>query len=181
MSKWDRVHENAKVPLPYGERTTYYMGAAYLGNLQSVEDWGCGLGYFATILPDPSRCVGIDGSHSPFADRIEDLRTYRPAVAPEGIFMRHVLEHNEQWRDILANALLIFQKRMVLVLFTPYSEATHIMAWTEIAPGITIPDHSFERAELVHLLGPLRVRDETLATKTQYGVEHVYYLSKEHF
>jgi hypothetical protein len=43
----------------------------------------------------------------------------------EGVFLRHVLEHNaDGWRDILLNALRSFSRRMVLVVYTPFGDVT---------------------------------------------------------
>jgi len=37
--------------------------------------------------------IGIDGSNTKYADKIEDLVLYKTKV--DAIHMRHVLEHNE--------------------------------------------------------------------------------------
>ena len=58
-----------------------------------------------------SEYVGLDGT-SPFADRVVDLRAHRSSA--DCIFMRHVLEHNVEWRKILHGAVNSFRKRMVL-------------------------------------------------------------------
>jgi len=67
----------------------------------------------------PGKYIGIDGSDTPFASRIADLRTYRSKA--EGILIRHVLEHNYDWEAILAGAVESFQKKLCLILFTPFA------------------------------------------------------------
>jgi hypothetical protein len=189
---WASHYVNATESSPYGDVTTYYRGAMWLAGCASVEDWGCGLGYFKTCMMYPERVTSVDGSWSRFADEIADLRTYRSA--PEGLFMRHVLEHNLEWRAVLDNALASFTKRMVLVMFTPFSDTHRILGYTRLdgryqtpvgpqdeAPDPTkyIPDQSFTRRELAEAMGDYLVKEESLVTKTQYGGEDIFYLSKE--
>lgn len=187
---WEKHYEGELSRLAYGDTTTYYRGAEWLALCQTIEDWGCGLGYFKTCCMFPERVVGIDGSWSRFADKTVDLREYTSNV--EGIFMRHVLEHNLEWERILENALASFTRRMCLVLFTPLLETHAILGYTDLgAPQQTpvgllshpdplrhIPDQAFTRAELVDRMGPWLVEEEALTTRTQYGGEHVFYLEK---
>ena len=94
---------------------------------QTVEDWGCGLGWFRRYISPPREYLGIDGSASPFADIVHDLRTYRSGK-PHGILMRHVLEHNHHWKPILDNAIASFTKGLCLILFTPWQVKTSVLA-----------------------------------------------------
>jgi hypothetical protein len=155
---------------PYGDSQTYALGAAFLKGL-SVEDWGCGLGWFQNF--HEGSYVGVDGSRSKFATVHVDLTEYTSTT--DGLFMRHVLEHNHDWRKVLTNALASFQKRMVLVMFTPFCDETHVI--TESVPGI--PDISFRRDDLVDFFRPWLDCEKSLSTATQYGVEHVFYLEKK--
>src|SRR5262249_20306723 len=111
---------------------------------------------------------------SPAADKIADLVRYRSA--PEGILIRHVLEHNFEWQSILQNAVDSFRKKMCLVIFTPFAEVTHQINWTD---SIGVPDISFNRAELVRFFQHLDCETkEDLVTETQYRVEHVFFVRK---
>jgi hypothetical protein len=74
-----------------------------------VEDWGCGGGGFRRFCLSP-RYIGLDGSKTPFADKIVDLCTYS-LIAP-GIMMRHILEHNYEWERILVSAVRSFQEKL---------------------------------------------------------------------
>jgi len=168
LDKWDRWYNNMGDPHPYGSTETYEIGADFLADCATVEDWGCGKGFMRTLI-DPDRYRGIDGSATPFADVRADLVGYTSSV--EGVFIRHVLEHDWRWAQILSNAQWSAQRKLVLVLFTPLADTTHEIAWNE-DPGV--PDISFALSDLkVHLEKFDVVDVETLRTNTQYGVETV--------
>ncbi len=101
VGKWDGWYRNLSAAnqdaVLYGDAVTYLMAAAFLADVDEVEDWGCGGGGFRHFCVS-SRYVGLDGSKTPFADKIVDLCTYR-STAP-GIMMRHVLEHNYEWERV---------------------------------------------------------------------------------
>jgi len=121
VGKWDSHYADVVEPQPYGPSPSYELGAAFLAGCDTVEDWGCGLGWFRRFNRS-ARYVGVDGSASKFADVVDDLVTRDTTV--DGIFMRHVLEHNYDWQLLLDNALVSFTRRMVLVTFTPWTEQT---------------------------------------------------------
>lgn len=174
VGKWDRWYASVDEPQAYGNTNTYQLGAEWLKDCAFVEDWGCGKGWFRQFVPE-GRYKGIDGSHSKFADEIVDLVTYRSNVP--GIYMRHVIEHNYEWKPILINALESFTNRMVLVLFTPLVEETKEI-YFNVDPGV--PDIAFAESDLIHLFN-LTVKSyhkETTANFTNYGGETVYYLEK---
>lgn len=173
--KWN--YSGITAPFPYGSSETYELGAQFLHGL-AIEDWGCGGGWMRQFHKGPY--IGIDGSLSPFADVVIDLRAV-VTVTP-GLFMRHVLEHNYAWRDILRNAVASFQRRMVLVIFTPLEAATRVMrSGVASAPGNPdVPDIAFCRKDLVDLFDDAVIVNEgRVETKTQYGAEYIFYLSKE--
>jgi hypothetical protein len=176
LGKWDVMYASADKPAPYGDVTTYILGAAWLKGLD-VEDWGCGLTWMAQYVD--KGYVGIDGSHAKggFSVKIEDLAMYKSKTP--GLFMRHVLEHNYDWKQILNNAIASFEKRMVLVIFTPfaYNGETYTLAEGNYN-GVEIPDISFGYRELVRPFHKFLVNEEHIATKTQYGQEHVFYLER---
>lgn len=172
LGKWDRWYAGLDEEQPYGLTVTYQLGAEYLAGCAVIEDWGCGKGWFRRCVPR-DRYRGVDGSWSPFADEVVDLVTYRSKV--EGVFMRHVLEHNYEWRSILANAVASFTKRLVLVIFTPLGEETAEIAFAE-DPGV--PDISFCREDLLEFFDGLTVGCQTLETATQYGVETIFLVER---
>ena len=174
VGKWDELYKEL---LPqdmgafhYGDTVTYRMAAAFLADVIEVEDWGCGAGGFKRFCR--ARYVGLDGSKTPFADRIADLCTYTSRV--EGIFMRHVLEHNYSWKQILDNAVSSFTKKLCLVLFTPFGPETREIAHNR-ARFVDVPDLSFCRADIEGRFAGLRWElFDNIPTDTGYGVEHVY-------
>src|SRR5262249_5738702 len=89
------------------------------------------------------------------------------------IFMRHVLEHNADWRIVLGNALASFRRRMVLVVFTPFARETH-----EIATRYGIPDIAFRKEQIVACFDGLDWHEESLATDSEHLREHVFYLER---
>lgn len=159
-------------PKPYGSTETYELGMKWLDKTcDTVADWGCGLTWAKRYL-ERARYWGVDGSaNNPFADELADLRKYHGET--DGIFMRHVLEHNEGWADILQNALASFRKRYALIFFTPFREATG-----PNNPGHLTLDISFRKQDILAYLEPFEVREEFLATNTQYGSETVFYIER---
>jgi hypothetical protein len=175
VGKWDDSYRklSGDAPALYADAVTYLMAAAFLADVDEVEDWGCGAGGFRMFCVNPGY-VGLDGSKTPFADKIVDLCTYRSSAA--GILMRHILEHNYEWEKVLDGALQSFQKKFCLILFTPFVDETKEMAHNAWG-GIDAPDLSFKREDLerhFHNVNWKLIRD--IRTKSQYGVEHVYFV-----
>ena len=123
---WNSLYRNISVksrdthPIKFGDGITYRIAAAFLCDVAQVEDWGCGTGAFKEYCL--VGYVGIDGSKSPYADRIADLSTYRSKTP--AIHIRHVLEHNHDWEAILANAVASAEQKLCLCLFTPFATST---------------------------------------------------------
>ena len=161
-------------PFAYGDDVTYEKGMAFLAGHGVVEDWGCGFTRARRFAPSDGY-VGVDGC-SPHADIIADLTTYRSTA--DCIFMRHVLEHNADWRRILGNAIRSFRKRMVLIVFTPLSPITRVIATSAELTEVPVPDIAFRREDLVACFGDLQFSEESVASDTQYGGEHIFYLRK---
>lgn len=168
MGHWD--YSESKYPFPYGEcATTYEKAMPFLDDCETVEDWGCGLTY-AKQFRHGKKYIGIDGSWSKFADVIADLREYRSSV--DGILIRHVLEHNFGWKNILENAIASFTKKLVIVTFTPFSDHTHQIA-TNFADT---PDISFKKDDITQHFSGLKFSEE--ACQTPFLPEHLFYVEK---
>lgn len=162
---------------PYGDETSYGKAIEFLDGPYIIEDWGCGVAW-ARKFVKRGRYFGIDGNWSLHCDLVADLRTYHSLA--DAILLRHVLEHNYDWRKILANALLSFQKKFVLILFTPFSEVTGLIQMSKVGGGTEeVPDLSFRKQDLTDMIGPLPYTEESLQTATQYGVEHIFYISRK--
>lgn len=141
-----------------------------LETCDSIEDWGCGMAWARKYAE--SRYKGVDGSPAAacYADEICDLRDYHSTV--DGVFMRHILEHNWDWQVILRNVMNSFTKRMALVLFTPFAEFTHPL------DPLGLIDLSFCPEDITSFFDGCSYRIETLETDTQYGVEHIFYVER---
>lgn len=153
-------------PVTYGDDTTYELGAAWLRGLH-VADWGAGWGRFAELFDGP--VTSIDGTESPKIAYVADLQTY--VKGSHGIFLRHVLEHNEGWEQILTNALVSCKMRLFLAVYTPDSDTDELIR--EYADGIHIrrlPTHRITQimAEYGY------VTTYTVESGTEYGQERVW-------
>jgi hypothetical protein len=177
VGKWDTAYADASTdPQPYGASRSYELGAAALADCVTVEDWGCGLGWFKQFLPDTVTYVGVDGSASPHADVVDDLLTRQTTV--EGIFMRHVLEHNYDWELVLDNALASFTGRMVLVVFTPWTKQVphHELRFED---AYSVPTLALNRRTLVDHFEGFDWRQETIESpETFYGWEAVFTIGR---
>lgn len=173
VGRWDGWHKDTTEPAPYGEVRSYQVGADFLSDCATVEDWGCGLGWMRTYVP-VSAYRGVDGSMSRFSDETVDLSVYRSDV--EGVFMRHVLEHNYDWRTILRNALDSARRRCVIILFTPLTDEETQIGWNE---NIRVPDLSLPWPELETMFSDYQFTHWTGESKTQCCEETIVLISKE--
>lgn len=172
LGKWDRWFHGIEEPQAFGGDQTYKLGAEFLEDCLLVEDWGSGKGWLTNHI-ERERYRGLDGSQTPYADEVVDLADYRSEVP--GIFMRHVLEHDYRWEQILTNAVESFTERFVLVLFTPLSEKTHEIAFSK-NPGV--PDLSFSADDIVAHFKGCEFQQEQVKTESQYGSETVFLVEK---
>ena len=179
MGKWNSWYKGLKPgdenAVLYGDPLTYWMAASYLADVDEIEDWGCGKGGFRLFYQ--GHYIGIDGSNTPFAAKTVDLCTYHSSVS--GILIRHVLEHNYKWEEILKSALRSFTHKLCIVLFTPFMEKT-----TEIDQnshwGVDVPDLSFSQSDFEQHLTGVRWRlFKDVSTNSQYKVEHVYFIWRD--
>lgn len=179
LGKWEEWYKDLALvagPQPYGDQTTYRMAAAFFVGQGDVEDWGCGRGGFRLSNLN-ERYLGLDGSYTPFADKIVDLCTYRSKASC--ILIRHVLEHNYDWQGILDGAIASFQKKLCLILFTPFTEQTKEIAHN-LKAGVDVPDLSFKPSDIEERFGSLPWKlVANIRTDSQYGTEHVYFVWRE--
>ena len=163
----------------YSDTVTYGLGYTFLSDCKKIEDWGCGTGGFKRFIKPESNILylGIDGSNTPFSDIKADLVNYSSKT--EGIFMRHILEHNYEWEKVLSNACKSFSKKMCLVLFTHFVDKT-VEIGHNLQHGVDVPDLSFKKEDLIAVFEKhnIRYRIESFNTDTGYSIEHVFYLEK---
>lgn len=167
----------------YGDTITYKLGYEYLKFCDKIEDWGCGTGGFKRFFMNDylNKYIGIDGSKTPIADIKIDLTEYISNV--DGIFMRHVLEHNYEWKKILENACKSFIKKMCLVLFTPLNNEINnqtIEIAHNLKHGVDVPDLSLNKNELIQIFEKYNINYElkVIESQTSYNVENIFFLNK---
>lgn len=165
LSNWTPWYLNADKQLPYGDTVTYFMAEDWLRGLD-VEDWGCGYGWFKNV--HYGNYKGIDGTNSRWCDKVEDLRTYKSSSP--GILLRHVLEHNHDWKQVLDNAVASFTKKLCIILFTPLVDETKVIV--EDVCGLGVPDIAFNLSDIVSRLECPFYVDST-ASGSVYGVETI--------
>ena len=173
----DRWHypDDGIGPDPGTDDTTYRLCAEWLAETcATIEDWGAGMGYARKFIPAGVTYTTVDWAPSAGADITADAAVRRPDPAPDGILLRHVLEHNDRWQAVLDNAVATFRRRLALVIFTPFAETTRRL--TDQWPI----DWSFRKDDLAARLGGMCVRDEHLDTcGIQYDSgEHVFLLER---
>jgi hypothetical protein len=171
-AKWNGIYENLTEERLWGDETTYRMAAEYLADVDVVEDWGCGSGGFRFFCK--TEYVGVDGSNTPFADKIVDLCTYSSSA--DGILLRHVLEHNVDWECILENAVRSFRKKLCIILFTPFASKTRTILYDPARDVVTI---SFRKDDIAnHLSGCQWSLEEGIPTSSYYESEHIFFVSR---
>ena len=181
MDKWNEWYKkkSSMGAFRYGDTITYELGYMFLRDCKKIEDWGCGMGGFKRFIKaeDNIEYIGVDGSNTPFLNIKADLTEYKSST--EGLFMRHIIEHNYQWEKILHSAFSSFTKKMCLVLFTPFSETTKEIAHNLIH-GVDVPDISFCKNDLVEIFKKYNItyKLETITSDTGYHIEHIFFLEK---
>lgn len=165
------------------EKISFLKGINFLSDCKIIEDWGCGpICYFKNFFKNKSSYIGIDGSFSPNADKSNtDLIEYKSNI--EGIFMRHILESNFQWRRILNNAVNSFSKKMVLVVFTPFVDETKILYYNEQDNYSGVPTLSFSKNDILEEINKYNITytiEENIENRyCQYKIENIIYLTKK--
>jgi hypothetical protein len=176
LGLWDSWYEDVTEPATYGDEHSYRLAAEWLAPCATVADWGCGTGGFRGFVYPDQDYVGFDGSATPFADEIVDLAAFR--FETEGVLLRHVLEHNLRWRNVLTNAAASFTSRLALVLFTPLldtAEPERVLDWLLMRPPDGwVPDLSLSRQTILDIVGiDSYVGMHAFASETAYGAETV--------
>ena len=165
-----------------GGSLTYLLAAEFFSvGVGRVEDWGGGLGAFRNFLPEWVEYVVVDGTESPYSDRVEDLELYTSQV--DGILLRHVLGHNDEWKTILTNAISSFQRNICLIFFTPWSDDETKVISTSKLGRHTIPVISFRRQDVEDCIESFpgvqyRLVENIHSPKSEFKVEHIYYIER---
>lgn len=178
--KWDEFYKDLKEQDHYIDSDSYRIGADFLKDCHSVEDWGCGKGWFGFIAQDfKLDVIGIDGSHTPFADKVVDLEGYTSDV--DGIFMRSVAEHNFEWEKILNNLAKSFTEKAFVQFYTPMNTETDEGILLLMSPGYdNIPEISIPTSVWHSILkkNKIKWKTENVDSPLAYGEETYYFLEK---
>lgn len=174
----DRWNYTGLGRVAYGHPITYSLPARWFDEIGGlVEDWGCGCAAFKEYLV---RCtyIGLDGSPNEYADRCDvELCEYRSSA--DHILLRHVLDHNERWRELLANAVASFKRRMVLVIFHDLGPETKILFRHDSPKFKGVPDLQFKEEDLLSFFREHLVRREYIpADESCPNNETLFYLEK---
>ena len=140
----------------------------WLNPCYEVEDWGCGPAYSRQYRK--GNYTGIDGTPG-FCEVVDDLRTRLSDV--DGIFMRHVLEHNHDWQKILDNAIASFRERMSLIFFSPWANETHVANENN---GIIVLE--FNKEDILKTIRPYLKGEITVKRKDKPMYDTVFKLQK---
>jgi len=165
LNNWSPWYSNATEQLPYGDPITYSIAEEWLRGLY-VEDWGCGYGWFRNMHVGGYK--GIDGTQSRWCDAVADLTSYKSDTP--GLLLRHVLEHNHSWAQVLDNAVSSFSEKICIILFTPIVEETTVIV--ENVCGLGVPDISFNIGDIVGRLDCC-ASVMSVASNSVYGLETV--------
>jgi len=175
---WYQLLNEGDDPQPYGDDTSYQILADWVADCDLVEDWGCGKGYMRNFIA-ADRYIGIDGTASPFVDVIADLADLaddpNPDGQPEGVVMRHVIEHDLGWERILTNVSQAFLRRCAIAVFTPMAAETTVIAFNS---EIGIPDISFNPADITRPFAGCTIATRRIESKTQYGEETIFLIER---
>ena len=172
LCKWHDFYMKASGPVCFGGDRSYRIAGEFLKDCSRVEDWGAGTCWLRQYIA--GEYVGIDGS-GPHVEVMADLVDYTSEV--EGICLRHVLEHNDEWRAILTNALGSMRKRLVIILSVPLAETDTEVSFDE---SVGMPHISLCQKELMEMVMKLPpAKDAVRADITQIGTETYVFVSMD--
>jgi hypothetical protein len=181
VSKWDNWYKelgNEPSSYKYSETESYKIAANFLKELDVVEDWGVGGGGFLNHLPS---AIGVDGSDTPFAHKkFIDLCNYVSKV--NGVHLRHVLEHNYEWKQVLKNALTSAKDKLVITFFIPFSDGQTKELAHNLIYGVDVPDLSISKKEFDSILQSFstkKIEIISLENGTAYGIEIIYKITMQ--
>lgn len=153
---------------------SYKKAAAFLGD--SVEDWGGGTGWARRYFSDYRN---IDCNPHKRVDEVVDLTSYSSNV--DNILIRQVLESNTQWRDILENAMKSFNKKLCIVLGTPFVRKTREGPKNPVPSGGYIQEMYFKKKDILDYFpesGGYKVSSEYIKTNQYYHKDWILYVEK---
>jgi len=170
MGKWQELHGAATEPRNFGEDLTYAIAMGYLRGCAEVHDWGCGTAYAQRYITPRQHYLGIDGTPTPWTAVVADLTEW--CTPADGILVRHILEHNTDWRGVLLNAVRSTRLRLAVVLFIPLRTDGHERDRTPLGSFRNLELPESEVLEIIKRELQVEARF-TLATESEFGSETV--------
>lgn len=169
---WYSTLTSAAAPALYGQDAArvFTIAADFLDGL-ATEDWGCGFASYRAFHRGPY--LGVDGTPG-WCDVVDDLVTR--ATSTPGLLMRAVLEHNDEWRALLANAVRSAAERLVVVTFIPDPGRDPVQVG--FTPELGVPDIAIPHAAIQRALKGWTVETVEVDTATAYGGETVWLASR---
>ena len=158
---------------------SYIKAAEFLGD--TVEDWGCGLGWAEKYFKN---YTGIDGSLG-YVKEQTDLVHYTSDV--DNILIRQVIEHDYKWDKILENAIKSFRKKLCLIINTPFVKKTRVghlhpfvKADGTIVKGFDKPEMYFNKQDILDFFPPdkFKLREESIPVEQGYHRDWILYVEK---
>lgn len=146
---WSERYKGATQPASYGDEGSYRLAASILDKGGVIEDWGCGLAYARKFFTR-TKYIGIDGSWSRMCDEVDDLE--KRDSKPDFILLRHVLEHNIRWANVLRNAVRCAKSQVLVIIFTKFSNPETHYAFDPDG----IPCISFSYHDLIEAISPMQ-------------------------
>jgi len=174
MDKWNEVYAAMDFnTVKHSDILSYKKGFDWLKSCETIEDWGCGTGGFKFTDGVKNKYIGIDGSNTPIADIKTDLSTYKSEV--HGIFMRQVLEYNENWKQIFDNACKSFKEKLCVVITSSFPEVDNN----------GIKTYTVDQREFFEIIenNNCVYTSEVIQNKTDdtYNIETIIYITKKTF
>jgi hypothetical protein len=178
VGRWQWFYDTQPSEGPFAfdpAERVFQIGADWFAGCATIADWGCGGGLLSRFV-GADRYVGVDGSTTAAVSVVADLTDYH--VHSDGVFMRHVLEHNYRWERILDNALDAFDQRMVLVLFTPWHDGDGDVRELRWEAGFEVPTLAFRAGAIEAKLNGFDWEFVEVVSPSAYGSERMFLIER---
>lgn len=146
-------------------------------SIRTLEDWSCGKCIFQKYFRPDINYTGLDITRA-FQD--VNLTEHVSDPPANAIFIRNVLEHNEDWRSILKNLLQSFSRKAIIIVSTPFSDDQkggdiyRSSGYNSKGEVVNIPDIQISRVDFEQIL-----HDNEISYKIcELNKSTVYYLTK---
>lgn len=147
-------------PVQLGPLDSYQKLVEWLDGYGDIADWGGGTGLAARFVRESAYRV-IDGSLSLANTELIDLADC--TSVSDCIMMRHVLEHNYNWQNVLKNLVKRFNRRAAIAIGTPLETETRLHHVERVffgSVGQEVPVLCLSLGEFLSIIEPYFVKSE---------------------